>query len=237
MGRNPDSTLEVGRRVGVGDIFHLKLTNTLADVFFGVKTCARCGKTKASEDYPPRRDRPSSSAECHTCGRDRYHENLATNRNTARAYYLKNRDAILTESRARYARDPAPQRAATRRWAVNNRAATRRLTREYRLRHPERVKDHSRKRRLAEKNAYVEPVDGIFAGALSDWTCGICGIVVDPTDFHLDHSTPIARGGLHKFDNCLVAHPFCNMVKRDRWSDPWRHPATFLMESVNLDPW
>lgn len=49
--------------------------------------------------------------------------------------------------------------------------------------------------------------------------CYLCGQTVDPTDFHLDHRVPIARGGTDTPDNVRVAHPRCNLRKAARLLD------------------
>ena len=49
--------------------------------------------------------------------------------------------------------------------------------------------------------------------------CGVCQLCdepVDPFDFHIDHITPIALGGLHKYENVQLAHPSCNQKKGAR---------------------
>lgn len=43
--------------------------------------------------------------------------------------------------------------------------------------------------------------------------CGICGVAVDPIDFHVDHIIPVARGGCTTYKNSQPAHPACNYAK------------------------
>lgn len=46
--------------------------------------------------------------------------------------------------------------------------------------------------------------------------CHICLIGADPNDWHLDHIVPVSRGGLDRYDNVAVSHPFCNLSKGDK---------------------
>ena len=46
--------------------------------------------------------------------------------------------------------------------------------------------------------------------------CYLCGDLVDPTDFHIDHFIPISRGGPNSEENLRLTHPICNSVKSDR---------------------
>lgn len=54
------------------------------------------------------------------------------------------------------------------------------------------------------------------------WTCGICGLAVDPAltyphkmSASLDHFIPIARGGSHTKGNVQCSHLHCNVLKGD----------------------
>ena len=53
--------------------------------------------------------------------------------------------------------------------------------------------------------------------------CHICHQPIDyeahylePLSFHLDHITPINRGGSDTLDNCAAAHRKCNRDKSDK---------------------
>lgn len=60
-------------------------------------------------------------------------------------------------------------------------------------------------------------------------TCALCGGLIDTTDYiikdgvfiagnmypSIDHVLPIAKGGLHSWDNVQLAHRICNSIKSD----------------------
>lgn len=46
--------------------------------------------------------------------------------------------------------------------------------------------------------------------------CGLCGHDVDEDDVHIDHITPVTRGGRNRLDNLQVAHSLCNIRKGNR---------------------
>ena len=46
--------------------------------------------------------------------------------------------------------------------------------------------------------------------------CHMCGKPCRPSEIHLDHVIPLARGGTHSPENVRVACAFCNLSKRDR---------------------
>jgi 5-methylcytosine-specific restriction endonuclease McrA len=73
-----------------------------------------------------------------------------------------------------------------------------------------------RRHRARNRNAFVETVDPLVVLERGDNVCGICGGDVDPGDFHIDHIVPLARGGLHNYENTQPAHPRCNWAKSAR---------------------
>lgn len=72
----------------------------------------------------------------------------------------------------------------------------------------------ARKRRQRERKpspmlrAEVIERDGLI--------CGICRGAVDPEDLHIDHLTPVSKGGLTVLYNLQVAHSRCNIAKGNR---------------------
>lgn len=72
-------------------------------------------------------------------------------------------------------------------------------------------------RRARFHAAFVERVDARVVFQRSGGVCGICHEAVDPdSKWHVDHIVPLSRGGLHKYDNCQLAHATCNLSKNDR---------------------
>jgi 5-methylcytosine-specific restriction endonuclease McrA len=67
--------------------------------------------------------------------------------------------------------------------------------------------------RIVRKEAFVEPVSRDKVWTRDNGICGICGSPANNDDWHLDHVIPLARGGLHCYDNVQVSHPLCNMRK------------------------
>ena len=70
------------------------------------------------------------------------------------------------------------------------------------------------------KSSYLKAKKIIFA---SQSVCGICGRPVDfdkkfpdPWSATIDHIIPVARGGLHAWDNVRLAHFMCNVLKSDK---------------------
>ena len=55
--------------------------------------------------------------------------------------------------------------------------------------------------------------------------CLWCGVACEE-GFHVDHVTPLSKGGPHELWNLAVTCPRCNLRKNAR------HPVAFLLETI-----
>jgi len=72
------------------------------------------------------------------------------------------------------------------------------------------------KRRRAKERLNVTRELREYVVLRDGFVCGICGSPVDPSDVHIDHITPVSRGGSHLATNLQVAHSKCNLRKGAR---------------------
>jgi 5-methylcytosine-specific restriction endonuclease McrA len=109
--------------------------------------------------------------------------------------------------------------------------------RRYRERYPERKRAQNKvtwdsnpdrnhanhwARKARKHGAFVERVYRARVWARDKGTCHLCGLPVDPCDWHLDHIVPLSRGGKHCYANVAVAHPYCNVARGARPIEaPW----------------
>lgn len=158
--------------------------------------------------------------------------NLEARREYDRRRWREQRDEMRAKERARHAKDKERRNARRRARAAADRAATNAEKRAYYAANTEACKasaSRSRKKhaaRVLAKNAMrrarlkgasvVERVNRAAIFERDRGLCRLCGRPVDPKCFHLDHWIPLARGGHHAAGNVFVAHPRCNIRKRDR---------------------
>lgn len=120
------------------------------------------------------------------------------------------------------------------RWARNNRDRTRRASRLFSLRHPERDRASARRwraenpeafkaqnrldaarRRAREMNARIGDLDAILRWE-SEWrskervNCEWCGGELFIEDVQVDHIIAISRGGAQELDNLCISCQRCN---------------------------
>jgi 5-methylcytosine-specific restriction endonuclease McrA len=154
--------------------------------------------------------RNSSSAACLECDRLRNRERRAKV-SVTKEKIIRSPEDLRERARLRgiafRARRPGRSLEASRRWIKN---------------HPEKAKSlqrlRSSKRRALIKGSAVGQFTLTDEAALLNkqrGRCAICGKKLRKR-FHVDHITPLARGGEHKLTNLQITHPKCNMTKSSK---------------------
>ncbi len=103
--------------------------------------------------------------------------------------------------------------AAKREWNMKNKDHTKKYQQQYAEANRAAVNLRTAKRKAAKRAATVGKID--VALLLRDMICGICRDFID-FEYHIDHIIPLAKGGAHAQENLQVAHPACNIRKRDK---------------------
>lgn len=155
---------------------------------------------------------------------------------TAEGITRKREQDKLRKRRLRAA-DPeghrAEQRAYYREYRRLNRTRIRRYMATYREENHDRIQelqrsyyeanrawfcDESKRRKALRRGAPIAArVDRARVLKLHAGLCGLCGRLVDPENWHLDHVWPLSVGGWHDYSNVQPTHPFCNISKKDGW--------------------
>jgi 5-methylcytosine-specific restriction endonuclease McrA len=108
-------------------------------------------------------------------------------------------------------------RAGVSAWARANPDAKRASDVRWRAANPEVVREHRRRqngaRRARQLGQWVEEVDPAVVWARDEGRCRLCGLPALAGWWHLEHLTPLVRGGEHSYANVAVAHPACNERK------------------------
>lgn len=86
---------------------------------------------------------------------------------------------------------------------------------------PEKIRDHSQRRRarkLDQVGLWYEIIPQLISLMLEMQArcCAYCRKPFGPSGYELEHMTPISRGGVHGFDNIVLACPSCNRRKGTR---------------------
>lgn len=121
------------------------------------------------------------------------------------AWQRRNPERVSLYNQQWRERNPGAGAAATAAWRVSNLDRARAME----------VVNSAKRRALARGNEH-EPWARTEVLARGNGICHICAQPVNPTDWHVEHVVPIARGGRDALDNLLPAHPLCNQRKGDR---------------------
>lgn len=106
---------------------------------------------------------------------------------------------------------------------------SRRIKRNWKVRHPEARPRHDAVRRLLKSENFVEDINPIVLAERDQWICHICSQPIDRTLTYIDQDTgkinqgyrtidhviALSRGGDHSYANTKIAHWICNVR---RWT-------------------
>ena len=114
-------------------------------------------------------------------------------------YYKKNKEACGIRSKA-----------YTKKWRKNN---------------PLSVKAQNSKRRLLESDLNLETVQKVYEDNIKKYgtlTCYLCLKSISFGKDHLEHKTPLCKGGTNEYDNLGVACQKCNCKKHTKTEAEYR---------------
>jgi len=133
---------------------------------------------------------------------DWYHNNLERAKETRKKYQEKNYEKLRAYKTEHYLMNLDEYKKRARRWDKSN---------------PEKIKNIRNnvkaRRRIRESNAYVENIDRNLIYDRDNGICQICGELVPKNEMTIDHIIPLAKDGIHSYNNVQLAHSVCNSSK------------------------
>ena len=148
-------------------------------------------------------------------------------------YYQEHRDEIIakvklwadehpeeatTRVKAWHEAHPDKCREHVRRYKASHRDILRERDREYMAQRPEqrRKNEHTRRaRKMSVGGSFtLEEISQQFDR--QENKCYYCGALLIGVPYHIDHKTPISRGGSNDIDNIALACVSCNLQKHTR---------------------
>lgn len=170
-----------------------------------LKICTRCCETKAATDFPKKATRRDGRAsQCKSCASANYKANQKRYDATNKIAYEKrmadpsNREAHRLRSERNRRENPLALRAAVSDWKKRN---------------PEQRNAHERTRRarIAGSTGRHQAADIEKILRRQKGRCAYCDDVLSA--YHVDHKTPLSRGGSNGPENLTAACPPCNLRK------------------------
>ncbi len=165
-----------------------------------VYICTVCKQPKLRDEFHlEKRAKSGLRASCKLCRKE-----------YARKYNEANCEA-RREGRREYAR----------KYNEANPEKAREANREYREANPEKERERSRKRRALKRGAEHEPYTEAELNEMWYEQDGVCFYCYTPLfgHYHVEHMTPLCRGGADKLDNLCLACPTCNLRKNSKTAE------------------
>lgn len=204
------------------------------DTSQSIKRCTACGDEKPLTDFSPWKWSPDGlRPQCKECRAAYQREYRARTREERaaydRRYYEENRERILEQHREyyeanreqltdwqnRYVEENAGQVAAYKhRHYEENRERYAERNRRWKLANPDALKAKEAVRRALKRGAGgsfdAEDLQAMYEdqGGL----CAYCECELNG-DYHVDHMTPLIRGGSNGWENLAITCPTCNLRK------------------------
>jgi len=143
-----------------------------------------------------------------------------------RSYYQKNKETLKQKAKEYYAANKETRDIKAREWARANKDKTREYNRKSYQKDPSKTLIRVRARKIKMMGNGIEPYT--LYQILEEYgaVCYLCEVAIDLTlprkigvagweqGLHLDHVTPISKGGSDCLENVAPAHAICNLVKR-----------------------
>ncbi len=97
--------------------------------------------------------------------------------------------------------------------------------RERRRKNPLSVKASYHKRRLLMSDLSIQTVQQVYEDNIKRYgtlTCYLCELPVEFGQDHLEHKTPLSRGGTNEKENLGIACEHCNLSKNNKTEEEYR---------------
>lgn len=111
-------------------------------------------------------------------------------------------------------------------WVKSNPEKVREYGRRWSKSHPEktRAKNHRRRARINGNEGSYTTAEEMELFAWQDGRCHYCGAFLYsfyPQKYHIDHKTPISRGGSNFIENIALSCPRCNEMKSNKTEEEY----------------
>jgi 5-methylcytosine-specific restriction endonuclease McrA len=150
-------------------------------------------------------------------------------------YYYSNREKCLADCKAYRIKNADRKKQNDKRWREENRERKAENDRNYRINNRERCNEVHRRysrtikgrlgakkraavRRSLMKGLSTKVVQMVYEDNIKRYGTLTCYLCLSPIEFrkdHLEHKTPISRGGNNEYNNLGVSCQFCNLSKHD----------------------
>ena len=170
------------------------------------KLCKKCGEIKNISLFAKNKfTKDLLRVYCKECDK-KYREKISEKQKQYfKEYYKNNKDVFAKKNR---------------KWIEDNREKYNEQKRNYFKTKSGKLaqlnKYHKRRAKIKDSCLSVEKIKEIIDNTKK---CYWCGSLLKKGDVHIDHYTPLSKGGTHTIENIVVSCPKCNLSKGNK--DPY----------------
>lgn len=146
---------------------------------------------------------------------EKYHENPEKYQQKANEYAAANRELVNSRRMLYYENNKEMVLAKQKKYRRENAELVKKQEAKRRKDNPEIHRGKHRRRRALRFNAEHEPYTAHDLNAVWHKQRGFCHYCATPlfAYYHIEHKTPLSRGGADKLSNICLACPTCNLRK------------------------
>lgn len=153
--------------------------------------------------------------------------------------YLENRDVLLAQQKEYKKKHPwvakEKYKIAKKKWHEKNKVRRYREYKEYRKTNILMMRARDQRRLAREHGAKgtmtAEIIQRVYEDNIKFFGTLTCYLCLKPVPFskdHLEHKTPLSRGGSHYYSNLAVACQSCNLSKNNKTEKEYRAYALLI---------
>lgn len=191
-----------------------------------MKKCTTCGSIKDESQFnKDKQKKDGLNPRCRDCSRKWHHKNKERVKEYQQGYYEKTKEYHSDKAKKYREANREKLVSSSKEWHAKNkdRAKAYRKERIYKY----RVHAANRRARIIGNGGTHTKSDIDFIFKNQKGRCAICGCEL--SDYHVDHITPIARGGSNSPSNLQVTCPPCNFSKNDKDPIEFMQSKGFLL--------
>ena len=201
-----------------------------------MKLCIKCNKERDGKHYSycktcnSKRSaeyRQNNKEQLKESKKEYYQKNEEKILEKAKEYYQNNKEKIIERKKEYYQSNKEQKKEYQKEHYQNNKEKIRESQKEYNQNNTHKKREYERKRRALKQKNIHEPYSEKQVLELYGTSCHICKKPVNLSasrspgapgweqGLHLDHVTPVSKGGADTLENVKPAHGLCNLQKKD----------------------
>ena len=130
-----------------------------------------------------------------------------------------NPEKVKLQSKRTYQNNKDAIKAYVKKYRKIHKNYNKEFLKKWRHKNPLRAKTHYHKRRLLLRGLELKTIQQTYEDNIKQYgtlTCYLCELPIPFGKDHLEHKTPLSRGGTNEYNNLAIACQHCNLSKSNK---------------------